>query len=286
MEAFRFHYSVRLMCRALELAPSGYYAWRKRRLDDCKASEERRLVAEIREIHDMSRRTYGSPRVTAELHARDKIINRKRVERLMRLHGICGRVRRKYRRTTDSRHSHPIAANTLDRQFDVPLPNKVWVADITYISTREGWLYLAVVLDLFSRRIVGWSMADHMETSLVSSALEMALGMRDCGGDLLHHSDRGVQYASHKYQSLLQENGIQVSMSRKGSCHDNAVAESFFGTLKQELVYACSFATRASARVAIEDYIEVFYNRIRRHSTLGYLSPAEFEALFLAANAA
>jgi len=234
-------------------------------------------VSEIREIHQRSRGTYGSPRICAELRARGRAVSENRVARLMRENGVSARFKRRWRRTTDSKHTLPVAPNTLDRNFEIEAPNKVWVTDITYIWTLEGWLYLAVVEDLFSRRIVGWSMADHMRTELVLGALDMAIGNRLPEGELLHHSDRGSQYASFTYQKRLEERGLACSMSRRANCLDNAVAESFFGTLKHELVHRQTWISRDQARAAIHEYIEIFYNRWRRHSTLGQVCPAEFE---------
>ena len=195
----------------------------------------------------------------------------------MRENGISARLRRKWRSTTNSRHGLPVAPNDLDRNFQAAEPDRVWATDITYIWTLEGWLYLAVVLDLFSRRIIGWSMADHMRTELALGALDMAIGNRLPEGTLLHHSDQGSQYASFPYQKRLEENGITCSMSRRANCLDNAVVESFFGTLKQELIHRQTWMSREQARTAIHEYIEIFYNRWRRHSTLGHLCPAEYE---------
>ena len=280
MEAEMNNFPVRLMCKTLSLSPSGFYAWLKRGCNPPKVRRDKKVLSEIRLIHSEARKTYGSPRITDAMQARGYVINRKRIARIMQENGIYGIPARKFKVTTNSKHRFPLAENKLKQRFHVKTPNKVWASDITYISTSEGWMYLAVVMDLYSRRIVGWSMDKHMETSLISNALKMALGMRELGDEMMHHSDRGVQYASNAYQALLEKNGIAISMSRKACCWDNAVVESFFGTLKQELVYRCRFATRASARVAVEDYIEVFYNRTRLHSTLGSLSPADFEAMY------
>jgi transposase InsO family protein len=274
------------MCRVLGVSRSGLHAWRQRlRISARRASDDRLLIT-IRKIHSESRGTYGTPRIHAELRCDGTRVGRKRVERLMRENAIEARIRRPFRTTTDSDHDRPVAPNLLDRQFVSVRPNQVWATDITYVWTQEGWLYLAVVLDLFSRRIVGWSMAEHMRTDLVSTALVMALGNRLPKGELLHHSDRGSQYASFAYQKLLEQNSINVSMSRRAECYDNAVVESFFGTLKTELVYRSTWPTRDSVRSAIQEYIEVFYNRRRRHSRLGHVSPAEFEGNFNAAPAA
>jgi transposase InsO family protein len=239
------------------------------------------LIERIREIHRWSRSTYGSPRNHHELLVLGEAVGHKRVERLMRENGIRARFPRRSCTTTIRDASDPVTENILNRQFTVDAPNKVWVGDITYIQTREGWLYLAVMIDLFSRRVVGWSMADHLRTELPLAALEMAIGNRKIDSDLIHHSDRGCQYTSDVYQKILRRRGITSSMSRAGNCHDNAVAESFNGTAKTELFFDLPIpATREAARVEIEDYIELFYNRERRHSTIGYLSPVEFEARY------
>jgi transposase InsO family protein len=237
------------------------------------------LRSQIRGIHAASRGTYGSPRVHAQLLRDDVQVGKRRVERLMREGGLRGKVRRRFRRTTDSEHALPIAPNTLDRQFDVKAPDQAWASDITYIPLAAGhFTYLAVVIDLFSRRVVGWAMAEHLRTELVEGALDAALGARQPAPDMIHHSDRGCQYASTAYRKKLEELGIRASMSRRGDCYDNAVVESFFGTLKQELVRDARWSTHAEARAVIHDYIEVFYNRRRLHSTNDYRSPADFEA--------
>lgn len=267
-----------LMCDVLELSRSGYYASLGREPSK-RALENAEIVVEIQEVHKASRGTYGSPRMHVELQARDFPVGRHRVARLMRENGITARFKRPFRRTTDSSHSLAVAANHLNRNFEVDGPDKAWVTDITYVWTEQGWLYLAIVLDLFSRRVIGWSMAEHMRTELVLGALDMALGQRVPSSALTHHSDRGSQYASHAYREALDAQGIQCSMSRKGNCWDNAVAESFFGTLKTELVHRTRWLTRLAARTAIFEYIEVFYNRQRRHSHLDYMSPVEYENL-------
>ena len=273
-------FPVTRMCRVLAVSTSGYYAWRGRPQSQ-RAQDNVDLVDRIKEVHAASRETYGSPRVHAELVQGQGIhCNKKRVERLMRIHDIRGRQRRRRRiKTTDSNHSLPVAPNLLDRQFEADAPNRKWVADITYVPTAQGWLYLAVVLDLFSRRVIGWSMADTMCTLLVKDALEMAVSSRHPLAGLLHHSDRGSQYASAEYQAVLQTGEIVASMSRAGDCYDNAAMESFFGTLKCELIHDRCYRTRAEARQDIFEYIEVFYNRQRRHSSLGYLSPVAYEEL-------
>jgi transposase InsO family protein len=276
IEGHRGRWPVRLLCEALEVSPAGYYAWRGR---PASARRERReaLVVEIRAIHAEVKGRYGSPRVHAELAARGHDCCVNTVARLMRDNGVAAKTARKFRRTTDSNHDLPVADNLLGRRFDPASPNESWVADITYIPTREGWLYLAAVEDLYSRRVVGWSMADHLESRLVVDALELAVRRRPPDEGLLAHSDRGGQYASEHYQRLLARHGITCSMSRKADCWDNAPMESFFASLKKELVHGADFATRAEARAAIVEYIEAFYNTKRRHSTLGYVSPAEYE---------
>lgn len=279
------NFPIKLMCELLEVSRSGYYAWKERELSE-RAKENEVLAKEIEDIHGESRKTYGSPRIREELRARGRKVSRKRVARIMRQKDIYGRRRRKFKKTTDSNHKHPVADNVLDRNFTVDKPDKVWVADITYVWTVEGWLYLAVIIDLFSRRVVGWSMADHMRTELVQDALRAALGHREPSKDgLLFHSDRGSQYAADDYREALRAAGIECSMSRKGECWDNAVAESFNSTIKTELVHRTIFLTRAIAKTIIAEWIEVFYNRQRRHSTIGYSTPVAFEESFYAGSA-
>jgi putative transposase len=268
---------VRWLCQTLEVCRAGYYAWRQ-----CPrgAGEQRRdvLLVEIRAIHAEFKTRYGSPRIHAELVARGHDCCVNTIAKLMRKAGIAAKTARKFRgTTTDSNHDLAVAENLLDRQFDVAAPNESWVADITYIPTREGWLYLAAVEDLYSRRVVGWAMDEHMESRLVVDALAMAVQRRLPDEGLLAHSDRGSQYASEHYQRLLAQHGIMCSMSRRADCWDNAPMESFFASLKKELVHDANFATRSEARAAIFEYIEVFYNVQRRHSSLGYVSPAEYE---------
>ena len=269
-------YRVRVLCRTLKVSTSGFYAWCRRGLSH-RAKADAALKVEIRAAHAASGKTYGSPRIHEDLKAADQHVGRKRVARLMREEGIEGQRKRRFRVTTDSRHSHPVAENKLNRDFTVSAPNKVWVCDITYIWTREGWMYLAAILDLFSRRVVGWSMEPYIDRTLALDALGMALRTRQLEPDLLHHSDRGIQYASGDYQKLLDKHGIDCSMSRKGDCWDNAVAESFFSTLKAELVHRTDYVTRSQARASVFDYIETFYNPRRRHSALGYVSPVDHE---------
>jgi putative transposase len=249
----KVNYPITLMCKVLKLARSGYYAWCKRKLSP-RNQENEILSEQIKLIHESSRQTYGSPRIKAALVARGFKVGRQRVVRLMAKLGICARLKRKFRVTTDSKHSLPIAKNVLDRNFTTTEPDRAWVADITYIWTAQGWLYLAVIIDLFSRRVVGWSMAEHMRTDLILTALEAALGQRiPSASGLVFHSDRGSQYASSDYQSALQNAGITCSMNRRANCWDNAVAESFFGTLKIELIHPRIFSTREIARTIIAE---------------------------------
>jgi putative transposase len=265
------------MCHVLLVSRAGYYAWLGRP-ESPRSARVGGLLEPIREAHRASDGTYGSPRVYRDLKAKGFTCCEKTVARLMRRDGLrAANSRRFVVHTTDSRHDHPIAGNTLDRQFEPGEIDRVWVADITYIATGEGWLYLAAVLDLGSRMVVGFATADHLRSELAERALGNALACRRPTGPLLHHSDRGVQYACDAYQELLRGNGLEVSMSRKGNCHDNAVMESFFGTLKQELVYRRTYKTREEAQRSLFAYIEVFYNRKRLHSTLGYVSPVQYE---------
>jgi transposase InsO family protein len=264
------------MCEALEVSESGYYAWAARP-DSATEQRRQRLVGAIEEIHAEVKGRYGSPRMTAELNARGYECSENTVAELMREHGIRARAPRRFVRTTDSNHRLPVAANVLAREFEPEGPNQKWCADITYIPTGEGWLYLAVVEDLFSRMIVGWSMAESMESRLVVDALGMALQRRRPGAGLLAHSDRGSQYASEHYQRVLTEEGIACSMSGVGQCWDNAPVESFFGRMECEVEAVQMFATRDQARAELFEYLEVFYNRVRLHSSLGFLSPVEYE---------
>jgi transposase InsO family protein len=271
-------FPVDLMCVVFKVSRSGYYAW-KERPSSAQAARREQLVERIEHVHQESRQRYGSPRIHAELRASGTPCSRNTVAKLMRLRGIRSKMRRRFVvRTTDSRHGHPIAGNRLNRKFEQCAINQAWAADITYIPTEEGWLYLAAVMDLYSRKIIGWATADHMRAELPSTALRMALLARRPRKELLHHSDRGVQYACDEYQQLLAKNHVVASMSRKGNCYDNAVMESFFGTLKTELTHHETFTTREQAKQTLFEYIEVFYNRKRRHSALGYRSPAEYEA--------
>ena len=268
-----------LMCTVLEVSRSGYYAWQQRP-ESARLVWQRELVAEMQQIHgETHKRNYGSPRMLDELRARGCEVSENTVAKLMQENKLRAATARKFRHTTDSNHSHPVAENVLNQEFEQEQPNTAWVSDITYIETREGWLYLACILDLYSRKVVGWSMSERMKSDLVITALEMGLRQR-CpeAGALLHHSDRGSQYASGAFRKLLAAHGITCSMSGTGNCYDNAAMESFFATLKKELVYQENYATREAARQSIFEYIEVFYNRERRHSALGHQSPSEFES--------
>ena len=277
IEDRRADYPVTLLCDVLGVSPAGYYAWRSRP-ESRRSAANRDLVDDIRRVHSDTRGRYGSPRIHVELRAQGRGVSRGRIERLMRRYGIRAIMARPRRvRTTDSRHDLPIAPNLLDRNFIASAPNQIWLADITYIETGQGWLYLAAVMDLYSRRIVGWAMADQLRADLPLAAMRMAISAQRPSAGLIHHSDRGVQYASADYRQLMQSAGLRASMSRKGNCYDNAPMESFFHTLKTELVHHRHYATRAEAKRDIFAYIEGFYNRTRRHSAIGYISPIEME---------
>jgi putative transposase len=280
------------MCQVLDVSRSGYYAWCQRPpslrsqagvattggTPATRPLENQQLSEHIETLHKESRQTYGAPRIHAALQAKGFQVGHNRVARLMAKQGICVRPKRQFKVTTNSKHPFPIAENVLNRNFTTTEPDKAWVADITYIPTLQGWLYLAVIIDVFSRRVVGWSLADHMRVDLVLSALQSALGHRIPNpSGLVFHSDRGSQYASHDYRTALQTAGITCSMSRKGNCWDNSVAESFFGTLKTELIHPRIFATSDLAKTIIVEWIEVFYNRQRIHSSIGYVAPVQFE---------
>lgn len=276
-------FAIAVMCRVLSVSRSGYYAWRKRPASPRKMANDI-VLEKIKAAHRKSRQTYGSPRIQAELVAQGIRCGHNRVARLMRLNGLRAKQKRAFKvKTTDSNHHQPVAANLLAQDFQTDQPDRKWLTDITYIATAEGWLYLAVVLDLYSRRIVGWAMSDCLERQLVIDALLMALQARRPPPGLLHHSDRGSQYASREYQALLTKYQLRCSMSRAGNCYDNAPMESFFSTLKSELIHHRRYATRAEARADIFEFIEVFYNRLRRHSALAFQSPVMFESLALAA---
>jgi putative transposase len=269
---------VDAMCDVLSVSRSGFYAW-KTRPTSPRALEDAELVVDIKAAHKAGRGNYGSPRVFRALRKRGKRIGKKRIERLMRQEGIAGKKRKKFCVTTDSRHADPIAPNIVQRHFDAPVPNAVWVTDVTYVWTHEGWLYLAAILDLCSRRVVGWATSANNDTELALDALKRAKGSRTPLLGLVHHSDRGSVYASEAYRDALKALGAVASMSRKGDCWDNAVAESFFATIKGEMIDDQEFETRAEASVAISNYIDAFYNVSRLHSTIGYVSPIEFELM-------
>ena len=272
----RGRHTVRTLCRLLGVSRSGYYAWGTRPESE-RVGEDRALLTRIEAIHRESREAYGAVKTWRSLRAQGVPCGRHRVARLRRQAGIEAKRKRRFRVTTQSRHRLPVAPNVLDRRFAVAQPNRVWVGDITFIPTRAGWLYLAVLLDLYARRIVGWAMSPYIDRELVTQALVMALQRRRPKPGLIHHTDQGRQYATGSYRQRLIEHGVELSMSRKGDCFDNACAESFISTLKNELTHHLQFNTREEARTAIFEYIEVFYNRQRLHQTLGYLSPAEFE---------
>jgi putative transposase len=263
----------------MNVSRSGYYAWIKRP-ESNREIQNRKLLKKIRYVYKVSRGTYGSPRITRALKKQGINCGKNRVARLMRDNGIAGKTKRKYKATTNSNHNYPVAENILKQKFNAEHPNQIWVADITYIPTDEGWLYLAAIEDLFQRKIVGWSMDSTMTRHLTLNALRQAVRRYKPSPGLIHHSDRGSQYASYEYQQALRNYQFVTSMSRKGNCYDNACMESFFGTLKMELIYGNRFKTRAEARQAIFEYIEIFYNRIRLHSSLGYMSPIEYEQSF------
>ena len=265
-----------LMCAILEISRSGFYAWLNREPSE-RSNSDGRMLDLIREVHKANREVYGAPRVHEALKAGGVNCGRNRTARLMREDGLRSKTKRKFKATTNSKHNHPVAPNLLGQDFKTQYPNAIWVSDITYIWTDEGWLYLATTMDLFSRGVVGWSMDSRMKSNLVVSALDMALKARKPMEGLIHHSDRGVQYAAKPFQEQLSTNGIVCSMSRKGNCYDNAVQESFYHSLKTELVHHEHYRTREEARASIFEYIEGFYNRVRLHSTLGYKSPLQFE---------
>jgi len=274
-------YPILSLCANLEVSPSGYYGWQRRRTTPGpRAAANQTLAKQIMVIHEQSRQTYGSPRIVAALRQQGCHHGRNRIARLMRVDGLCGRQKGRYRvQTTDSNHDQPIAPNLMAQASKATQPNQIWVGDITYIETQEGWLYLAAILDRYSRKIVGWAMSERSDTALVLKALAMALLHRRPPVSLLLHSDRGVQYASADYRRALSQAGLVASMSRKGNCYDNATMESFWSTLKLELVYRRDFVTRSQARTQIFDYIESFYNRQRTHSALDFQSPVDFELL-------
>jgi putative transposase len=274
----RQEFPISRMCQVFEVSESGYYAWRKRKPCERKHGDEE-LGKLIEDAYQNNRQVYGSPRIHAELKEQGVHCGRKRVARLMREGGINVKPKRRKVKTTDSNHSNPVAPNLLKRAFTADAPNTKWVADITGIETAEGWLYLAAIVDIYSRLVVGWAMSKERDEQLITKAAKMAMTQRKPGAGLVHHSDRGSQYTSQGYLLLLQQHGIHVSMSKKGDCYDNALMESFFGTLKEECVDRINYKTRVEARNSVFEYIIVFYNRQRRHSSLGYVSPITYEQM-------
>jgi putative transposase len=278
IDATKAEFPIQRLCQVLEVSQSGYFAWRSR--PACQRQrDDLVLLAHVRFAFRASNGTYGSPRMMRELQDQGLPIGRRRTARLMRENGLKARQKRRFKRTTDSHHAFPIAPNLLEQDFSAERPNQKWNADISYVWTGEGWLYLAVVLDLFARRVVGWAVSDRLHKELALEALRKALAIRRPGEGLIHHADRGSQYCSIEYQAELRKHGIQISMSGKGNCYDNSVVETFFKTLKSELVWRTVFQTGAEAKQAIGRYIDGFYNPVRRHSTLDYVSPAQFERL-------
>ncbi|WP_418294821.1 IS3 family transposase [Microvirga ossetica] len=278
IDAAKAEFPIQRLCQVLEVSQSGYFAWRSR--PACQRQrDDLMLLAHVRSAFRESNGTYGSPRMTRELQDQGLPIGRRRTARLMRENGLKARQKRRFKRTTDSHHAFPIAPNLLEQDFSAERPNQKWNADISYVWTGEGWLYLAVVLDLFARRVVGWAVSDRLHKELALEALRKALVIRRPSEGLTHHADRGSQYCSIEYQAELRKHGIRISMSGKGNCYDNSVVETFFKTLKSELVWRTVFQTRAEAREAIGRYIDGFYNPVRRHSTLDYVSPVQFERL-------
>jgi transposase InsO family protein len=276
IRAEKAFYPIAVLCRVLGVSRSSFHAWHQRPQAP-RVGADALLAAQVASIHKGSRSTYGSPRVHAELRAKDIRVGKKRVERLMRENGLEARRKRRFRKTTDSRHSDPIAPNVVARDFEAPDPNRTWVTDVTAIWTAQGWLYLAVLLDLYSRRVVAWAVSENNDTALALRTLQLGVRARHPAIGLVHHSDRGSPYASAAYRAALACHGIVASMSRKGDCWDNAVAESFFATLRAELVDHERYATHDAATLSIGEYIDNFYNIERRHSFLGYLNPIEFE---------
>jgi putative transposase len=278
----RREYRVRKLCRVLQVSASGYYAWRTRPAS-LSAQKNDQLVIEIKRVHEETKKAYGSEKTWKALTIQGISCGKHKVARLRRLNGIESKRRRRFKVTTESKTTKAIAPNHLNQCFQVGHPNQVWVGDVTFIATRAGWLYLAIVLDLFARKIVGWSMSKKNNTPLVLNALDMALLRRRPKTEVLHHTDRGSTYGSDEYQAKLFMHGLKPSMSRKGNCYDNAVAESFFSTIKNELIFDKSFVTREDARQEIFEYIEIFYNRQRLHQTLNYLTPEQAEKKLIAA---
>ena len=276
IDAAKEEFPVQRLCKVLAVSPSGYFAWKSRPASQ-RQSEDLVLLAHVRSAFTLCEATYGSPRMTHELREQGLAVGRRRVARLMRENGLRARQPRRFKRTTDSQHTFPIAPNLLDQDFTAAGPDEKWAADLSYIWTREGWLYLAVVIDLYARRVVGWAVSDRLHKELALTALRRALVVRRPTAGLVHHSDRGGQYCSTEYQAELRRHGVLISMSGKGNCYDNAMVETFFKTLKSELVWRTVFLTRSQAQAALARYIDGFYNPRRRHSALGFVSPAVFE---------
>jgi len=279
MHEQRRTYGIKLMSESLSVTRSGYYRWVSTGMISPKLLTETELLNQILEIFNYSKQRYGSPRITAELRAKGMKVSNKRIARIMKKHGIKSKIRRRYKITTNSKHKLPIAENLVEMKFNPVKANSLWTSDITYIRTSEGWLYLAVILDLWSRSVISWSADKYMDENLVIRTLDKAIAVRGKQKNLIFHSDRGSQFASLRVRMLLEQNEIRQSMSSKGNCYDNAPTESFFSTLKRELVCRENFKTREEAKQKLFEYIEVFYNRKRRHSSLGYLSPLDFEKL-------
>jgi len=275
MEEYRDRFKLKRMSKVLRVSRSGYYQWRKR-LPSNREKDNERLLEQIREVYHSYRRVYGSPRITAEINGKGTRCGKNRVARIMKANRIRAEIKRGFRRTTDSKHGYALAANLLIHRSQT---ERLWASDITFVPTREGWLYVSAIMNVESRKIIGLSMSNRLSEELTAAALKQAVARQKPPEGLIHHSDRGRQYASYAYQALLRRYGITPSMSRSGNCYDNAYMESFFGTLKRELVYGERYHTREEARLNIFEYVEVFYNRIRRHSALGYRSPEQYELL-------
>ena len=279
IETYRSTFSVEKMCQTLDVSRSGYYCWRRAPKSD-RAQANIKLLKKIKETYKRFQGVYGSPRITQELREAGVECSENRVARLMRENEIAAKTKRKFKVTTNSGHNLPVVPNLVNQEFTAAAPNQLWLSDITYIWTREGWLYLAAILDVFSRQIVGWSMNKRMTKELVLNALKQALGRRSITSELIFHSDRGSQYAAHEVRELLEQHGIKQSMSKKGDCYDNAMMESFISSLKRELIYPFpAFENRSEAKSSVFYYIEIFYNKIRRHSGIGNIAPAQFEKL-------
>ena len=278
IEVAKEDFPVQRLCQVLGVSQSGYFAWKSRPASP-RQREDLVLLAHIRAAFVLSNETYGSPRMTREVQDGGLNVGRRRTARLMRENGLKAWQKRRFKRTTDSHHAWPVAPNLIEQNFSAERPNQKWNADLSYVWTSEGWLYLAIILDLFARRVVGWAVSDRLHKKLALEALRKTLAIRQPGKDLIHHSDRGSQYCSTAYQAELRKHGIQISMSGRGNCYDNSVVETFFKTLKSELVWRTVFQTRAEAKDAIGRYIDGFYNPVRRHSTLDFVSPVQFERL-------